>query len=619
MIANGISWGVFAALYGALAMAVIAIFLLRIARRGRAVSSTLIWEKVVGSTRSLWHEILSLLVQLVLILLLCLALVDPRPAAEDVTRRWVGVVFDTSESMAAREGDASRLRQASRRVWQVLDRLSQTDRVMIVSAGTMVEALTPFTGDGEEIKKALASLKTEGVRPRFDEAFSYVLSAFDYADVREGDTKHLIVISDRPDQVSLPTVEGVQMQLVTAGAPASNLAITSFSVRKTLNLSASYDLMVEVTNFADQAVHGKLVIFTKQQTLGTQSLALGPGESFSKILGLPFNTSGKLTALLRKTTFADAEVKDALPSDDAAFAFVPPMRKSRVVLVTNKNAFLYNALALNPEISLTSVKPGEYTHATSVASDVVVFDHFVPPQLPACSGVFFAPQGGPFVSKGVKEKPAMTSWADGHPLLRHITMDQLTVEEALVFQPQTKDVVLMGHFENALMLLREVDGRFLLGVGFDLTKTDFPLQSAFPIFMHNVVHVFSRKPEGKIRTSYQIGERVELAVTAGRERVVVQTPLDKKEAAPVRAGQAVYRPATPGFYKYADADAVRVFAVSLTDAGESDLKTAPAVALPVFDKNPDTVTAEIWWPWLVLAALLLAAADVVLFLHGRLS
>jgi von Willebrand factor type A domain len=617
MIANGISWGTFAALYGALVVAVVAIFLLRIARRGRAVSSTLIWQKVVGAKRTLWQEIVSLLVQLLMLLFVCLALVDPRPATDDLSRRWVALIVDSSESMAAREGDASRVRQAGRHAWQTLEQFAETDRVMIVTAGPTVRALTPFTGNQEEIKKALAELTGEGVRPRFDEAFSYVLAAFDYAGVGELDEKHIIVVTDRPGQVELPTPEGYQTHLVVVGQAAPNLAITSFAVRKTMNLSASYDLMVEVTNFSEQNVQGELAIFTEKQTLGVQTLALGPDESFTKVLGLPFEATGKLTALLRKTAFADG-ARDALPTDDAAFAFVPPVRKSQVLLVTSKNVFLYNALALNPEISLASATPGQYTHAMSVGADVVVFDGFVPPQPPAASAVYFAPKGGPFVVKGEKKDPAMTAWADGHPLLRHVTMDQLTIETAEILQPQAKDVVLMGHYEDALMLLREADGRFLLGIGFDLAKTDFPLQSAFPIFMHNVVHVFSRKPEGEIKTSYQIGEQVELAVTEGRERVVVQTPLDKKEAAPVRAGQAVYRPATPGFYRYADADAVRVFAVSLTDAAESNLQTPSATAMPAFAKRAGAVTAEIWWPWLVLLAMLLAALDMVLFFHGRL-
>lgn len=618
MIANGISWGTFAALYGALAAAVVIIFLLRIARRGRAVSSTLIWQKVVGSTRSLWQEIISLFVQLVLILLVCLALVDPRPPSEDISRRYVAVIFDTSESMTARQGDASRLRQAERAMWQSLANLGETDRVMIIAAGATVEARTPFTGNTQEIKDALGELTAAGVRPRLDEAIAYALAAFDYAGVDDQDTRHLVVVTDRPETVTLPELDNLTTHLVSAGEPASNLAITSFSVRKTLNLSASYDLMVEVRNYGDAAAVVDLAVFTETQTLGVEKLALEPGGAYTKVLGLPFGATGKLTALLRNTTFAGG-APDALPTDDAAFAFVPPVRKSRVVLVTQKNVFLYNSLALNPEIDLTSLKPSEYTHAMSVGADVVVLDGFSPPQLPACSAIYFAPPGNPFVVGAKKDKPATTSWADGHPLLRHVTMDQLHIESARVLKPQAKDVVLMGHYDDALMLLREVEGRFFLGIAFNLTATDFPLQSAFPIFMHNVVYVFSRKPEGVIATGYQIGDKVELAVTPGRERVVVQTPLDKKEAAPVRAGQAVYRPLTPGFYRYADADAVRVFAASLTDANESDLAVTAAAAAPTFAKIPDAVTAEIWWTWLILAAILLAALDVVLFFYGRLA
>jgi len=619
MIANGISWTTFGILYGALAAAVVLVYLLRMARRGRAVSSTLIWQKVMGTRQSLWKELISLLVQLTLLLLVCLALVDPRPPAEDIQRRWVALVFDASESMSARDGDAARLRLAEREAWKLVSSMAAVDRAMVVSASVEVDALTPFTGDREELKEALAELDAKGAEPKLGEAIAYALGAFDYAGLGPNDTRHLFVFTDRPEQVALPESENLNAQVVPIGSSVANIAITSFDVRKTINLTASHDVLIKVRNFSDQPVDAELAIFTPDHMIGTHPLSLPGGGTFSKVLGLPFGTDGKVTALLRKIAFAD-EATDALPSDNAAFAFVPPVRRSRVVLVTNKNLFLYNALALNPEIDLMAVKPGEYHHGLSAAADVAVFDRFTPPEQPTCSAIYFYPsQGGPFAVSVVKKKPAMTGWADGHPVLRHVQMDTLYIESSKILKPQDKDVVLMGHYDGALMLLRVLGEQYLLGIGFDLAQTDFPLQAAFPIFMHNVIHVFSRKPEGEIQTGYRIGQPVDLAVTTGRERVVLLNPLEQKIAAPVRLGRAVFRPAVPGFYSYADADAVRVFAASLLDEDESNLTVTETGALTPFAKSDENVKAEAIRPWLLLAALLLAAFDMVMFLNGKLS
>jgi len=619
MIPQGVAWATFFKLYGALAAVTALIFLLRFARRGRAVSSTLIWEKVMRTGRSLWRELLSFLVQLAILFFICLALVDLQPPPEKLHRRWVGLIFDASESMAARDGDASRLRRAQREGWRLISQLGPADRAMVVSASADAEALTPFTADHKELTQALARLQVNGARPKIAEAVTYLLSAFDYAEINAQDEKHLYVLTDRPDEVTAPSAPGVDFRVLGIGQSAANLAITSFDVRRTLNMTDMHEALVRVRNFSPSNVSAELALFTPEQRLGTETVALPPGGVFAKVIGLPFGTAGKVTAVLEKVRFTSG-AKDALASDDVAFAFVPPSQRARVLLVTKSNPFLYNALALNPEVELTAVKPGEYQQGLSANADVAIFDNFTPPTLPACNAVYFHPgQGGPFTIKEEKAKPETTGWADGHPLLRHVRLDTLSIDSARILVPGPADVVLMGHFENALMLLRPVGGRFLLGVGFDLAKTDLPLYSAFPIFLHNIVHVFSHQETEDPITDYRLGELVEIHLSAPKTEVVLVDPLRRQINVPVRGALALFRPTVPGFYVYADAGISRAFAANLLDEDESNLTVAPTEAPPVLAGKTANKAAEGPRPWLILAALALIAVDMVLFFNGRIS
>lgn len=619
MIPFGVTWTTFLQLYGALAGVVVLIFVLRAARRGRAISSTLIWEKVTSTRQSIWRELLSLFLQLLILLLICLALVDPQTPAEDIQRRWVGLIFDSSESMAAREGDASRLRLAERDAWGLISSLAEVDRAMVVSAGAEVRSLTPFTDDQEELKDALTQLKAHGTRPKIEEAITYTLSSFDYAKPGPQDLKLLYVFTDRPDRVQLPELPEIETQLISVGSSLPNLAVGSFDVRKAMNLTETHEALITVHNHAQTDVSARLTLFTPEEQVGTKAIQLAAGGAFSEVVALPFGTSGKVTAVLRNIAFASGE-EDALASDDAAFAFVQPVQPANVVLVTEKNLFLHNVLALNPEINLVAVKPAEYQHALSTQADVVVFDRFSPAMIPACSAVYFYPSSqGPFAIAETKKKPAMTSWAEGHPLLRHVRMDTLMIESSRLLIPREKDVVLMGHYEQALILLRPNEDNFLLGIGFDLAKTDLPLQSAFPIFMHNVIHVFARRPSEEPVTSYRLGERVELYVTPGRPRVLLVDPLQNQIKVPVRGGLGVFRPTVPGFHAYADGEATRIFAASLLDEDESNLTVQAASELTPFPINPKDNIPTVPRPWLVLAALALVAFDMVLFLNGKLS
>ncbi len=620
MIPQGIAWASFAKLYGAAVAVTTLIFLVRFARRGRAVSSTLIWEKVMRSNRSLWRELISYLLQLAILFCICLALVDLQPKPETLHRRWVGLIFDTSESMAARDGEASRLRLAEREGWRLVSQLGAADHAMIVSASVDVLTLTPFTTNKTELTRALPKLQANGARPKIAEAISYLLSAFDYADLAPTDEKHIYVFTDRPDEIKAPSAAGVTFRVIGIGRPAANLALTSFDVRRTLNMTNLHEALVRVRNFSGTSASAELVLFTPQQRLGAEAVALPPGGVFSKVIGLPFNTAGKVTAVLEHPRFAGGGT-DALASDDVAFSFVPPSERTRVVLVTKNNPFLYNALALNPEVELQAVQPGEYQQGLTATAKVAIFDNYTPPTLPLCNAVYFHPApGGPFqVLKDEKAKPETNGWADGHPLLRHVKLDTLAIETSRVLVPGPADVVLLGHYENALMLLHPAEGRFLLGIGFELTKTDLPLYSAFPILLHNIVQVFSHEVMEDPVTNYRLGELVELHLAGNKPAVTLVDPLQKQINVPVRGGLALFRPTVPGFYAYADAGVARVFAANLLDEEESNLTQAKPGALPEWKTVHQQQSAEGPRPWLILVALLLVAGDMVLFFNGRIS
>jgi len=619
MIAHGIGWPAFFALYGAISGLVILIFLLRLARPGRAVSSTLIWEKVLGARQSFWKELLSLLVQIVLVGLVCLALADPRPEEKSARRRHVGLVFDASESMNARENGMTRLELAAKEASGILAALGPRDRAMVVSASNKVEAQTALTESRDAVMKAVRKIRGLGVEPRVREAAAFILDAFHYAGLGTDDTRHIFVFTDDPEAVDLPEEDGVDIRTVVVGRRSDNLAVTSFDVRKNLNLSGTHEALVRVQNFGASVAKADLVIFSMARGLGRERISLAPGEEFFRVVGLALDASGKITAILRNIAFEDGGA-DALSTDDAAFAFVSPSRRSRVLLVTKKNPFLQNALALDPGVALKKITPDQYDRGASARFDVTVFDKFTPGQAPLSNAVYFSPApGGPFAIKETKEDPAMTDWAGEHPVLRHVRMDQMTIKKARVLVPQAKDQVLMGHFNGALVLERKAAGRWMLAVGFALEDSDFPLQSAFPVFMHNVIRVYSARQKDEGPANFRVGESVEFPVSSQVGRIALQDPLGEESFLTGVGGRVRFVPSIPGFYSVGEGKEGLVFAVSLASEKESDLRVPAHGPGPTLDKDDQDSKAGIFWPYFIIAALVLAALDTVLFFGGRLS
>src|SRR5207247_10550002 len=81
---------------------------------------------------------------------------------------------------------------------------------------------------------------------------------------------------------------------------------------------------------------------------------------------------------------------DALAVDDAAWAINRQAEPAPVLLVTDGNLFLQNALVLLPEVALSRSAPADY--APMLTATLTVFDRFVPTAtLPAGNLLFVAP------------------------------------------------------------------------------------------------------------------------------------------------------------------------------------------------------------------------------------
>src|SRR5918997_6350579 len=128
-------------LLGLLAIPVIvALYVLRLRRDERSVSSTYLWQQLVRDVEANapWQRLRrSLLLLLQLLLAAALALVVARPFAERPTglSRDLVLVVDASASMRATDEFPDRMTAAKRAAVAALDELPADGRVSIVAAG----------------------------------------------------------------------------------------------------------------------------------------------------------------------------------------------------------------------------------------------------------------------------------------------------------------------------------------------------------------------------------------------------------------------------------------------------------------------------------------------------
>jgi hypothetical protein len=102
-------------------------------------------------------------------------------------------------------------------------------------------------------------------------------------------------------------------------------------------------------------------------------------------------------------------------------------------------------------------------------------------------------------------------------------------------------------------------------------------------------------------------------VPAGETQVIVRTPSGNTDTPEVKGGSAAFdATAEAGIYRYTVGDAARYFAVSLTDARESDVNRRWASGERRKQAEPASQGAQALvplWPYLLVFALVLLALE----------
>src|SRR5437899_3120927 len=206
-------------------------------------------------------------------------------------------------------------------------------------------------------------------------------------------------------------------------------------------------------------------------------------------------------------------------------------------------------------------------------------------------------------------------WDRAHPIMRHVELAKVAIEDALRIRPLAAGRPLVEAVGGPLIYALEEPDRKGIFIGFDLFKTDFPLRVAFPLILSNSLRWLH--PAGLDQSSLQLaaGQPILLPVAHGVTSVTVTTPRGRIVKAHVTRGVVSFTETDEvGVYTLSSARGETRVAVNLMDAEESNLQprplpvsAAPAAAAPA----PVPIHRELWPLFVVIAALLLAAEGLL--------
>ncbi|MDX9719096.1 MAG: VWA domain-containing protein, partial [Myxococcota bacterium] len=592
---NGILLSEALPLAGALAGALAILYLLKLRRRRITVPFTPLWARVlVDKNASNWIQrlkrLLSLLLWIGIMLLLIIALLDPRPEKELERGRNILVLIDTSASMDAKEPSEkgmSRFGLAKRKVDELIDTLGPHDKMMLMAVDGQIRSLTgDFTDNVAVLNDALQQLRPSATEARIIDGLR---TAVDTLSERRDPTLYFISDGAFGQDFALPEKlirPDIHFEHFKVGEETGNIAITGFNIRRYLSNKLDYEVYIQARSFFSQPVFAELTLYNLLpdekapkgfffKVIEKRSLDLGPGASelrFYKNLAL---ASEHLAVTLE---LKSEGIVDALDMDNEAYVLVPRFQQSRILLVSPGNLFLEAALLLNENFIVETLSPDDpILHPNGSAEirltglrdkgyDVFIFDNSFfddeslpvtpEPELPG-NYLYINPKGekSPFNVKAISE-PLIERIDRKHPLARWLVLKDLNIIRGSRINATREDRVVVRSVDGPLIVARRSPGQNLIGVGFSLVESDIVFRVALPVFLINAVDWFMDESNSLIQ-AFRSGKNWHINVPAGLTAVDVENPFGEVDSnVPTHESQVVYYGAHTGFYKLRPAENV---------------------------------------------------------------
>lgn len=478
-----------------LAVPLILLYLLKMKRHERTVSSTYLWQKVVNDIQAnspfqKLQKNLLLLLQLLILGLLAFAIARPTLATRKQEGRSFAVILDGSASMRAREADGrERFERARELALEIADNLGSGEKpgeMMLITAGRRTLVRKGFTSDRAALRRAIEELRPGDTRADAAEALALAVAA-----LKDRHDPHIVFISDGAGTSLAGAETARNFRFLRVGEAAENLGITRLDVRaaspKALSelkakgeLAAGrypYQIFAAVRNAGTKARKTIVTMHFDGQVVGAREVELPPGTETSIVFKEKF-PPGLVEVRL--------EEEDALAADNVARAIVRPAEEIRVAVVGRKNPFLERVLRSMPYVDVAF--PVDLSEGSW---DLVICDRTVPAALPETNLLLIAPERDleGYARAGTLRYPEILDWQKEHPLFRSADFHDVHISQAQAVKPETRGRVLAKGTGGApLLLLTQEAGRsFRAILTFSLVDSDWPLRPSFPVFFANLL------------------------------------------------------------------------------------------------------------------------------------
>jgi len=608
----------------ALAVPIILLYMLRLRRREVPVSSTLLWRQVLRDreANAPWQRLrrnLLLLLQLLILAMLVVALGRPFVEVPAVASGNVALLLDASASMHATDGTgtaSTRFAEAQAAALRAVGDLAADETMTVISVGVTPRVLSPLTSDKAALRAAINEAAPEQASADWEAAFA--LAA---AGGQGSENFSIVVIGDGGLPPDLPTLPG-EIRFIPVGTSADNLAISALAARPALD---GLQLFAAITNYGDREAAVIFDLEVDGVLFSAQEITVPAGDTHDlTVTNLPAN-AGAIRAGL--TIPAGSDAQDDLPLDDRAWAVYTPPGTVQTLFMSPGNLFLEQMLVALPNVE--AFLPPEDGSLPETPFDLYVFDGMLPDQLPEQGNLLILNPPADtnlFTVGGTFEDTQITRVSETDPLMAFVDVDNLNVFDAQRVETPPWATTLIEAEGGPLLIAGEQANRRVAVLAFDLHRSDFPLQVAFPVLMSNLMSWYAPSQIFDAGDGLSPGQPLSIRPLADTSAIVVERPDGETQSFEATAAPLVYADTeTLGLYRVTleGDDALQgggVFAVNLFAPEESRIAPSDTITLGETaigaTVEEEAVGQREFWPWLALVGLLVLLLEWYVYHRG---
>jgi Ca-activated chloride channel family protein len=595
----------------ALAIPIILLYMLKLRRKQVQVSSTFLWEQLLREQQANapWQKLkrnLLLILQLLILAALIFALARPALQIQTVASGSVIVLLDASASMNATDGSPTRFDSAKDSVNTIINGLNPASFMTLILVGETPEILVASESDKALLKAALNDSKVTQGSADWQAAFALAAGAT-RSDAIEST---ILIVSDGGlPESGLPALPG-EVQYLPIGSASDNVAISALALRPT---DDTPQLFAQVTNYSDVTKTVLLSFYFGNELFTARQLTIAAHASENMTLDQMNEAAGVYKAQI--SNLQNEGPLDSLPMDDTAFAVYQSSASRRVLLVSNGNLFLEQALAALPGLQAFRALPAADggIQIPSDPFDLYILDGILPAEIPSGNLLFINPPSNLYFSAtGVMEQVNSAEVMES-PLTRYLDWSNVHILKAQQIQTPDWAETLVQAENGPLVFAGQTNGQRIASINFDLRESDLPLQIAFPILFSNLTNYLVPPSAFDATQSLSAGQSLTIVPPPGTQQVVIASPSNIAYTIPNESGGIKFTNTHElGYYAVNfvsnDTSSAEYFAVNLFDKNESDIHPRDSIQIgqtEITHTASEQLGQYELWPWLAALALLI--------------